>query len=113
MDRYKAWGKWLDEYRSQLKAEGRSDEERRREQDAVNPCYVPRNQVMQEVIKDAEAGNYEGVSIPVCEGHPLQRCCGLTLCWIYRGTLRQWDCPPQMPCNPALPHAERCLWHKT
>ncbi|CAL5218909.1 g654 [Coccomyxa viridis] len=62
VDRYKAWGKWLDEYRSHLKAEGRSDEERRREQDAVNPCYVPRNQVMQEVIKDAEAGNDEGVN---------------------------------------------------
>ena len=61
VERTEAWGKWLDEYRSQLKAEGRSDEERRREQDSVNPCYVPRNQVMQEVIKDAEAGNFEGV----------------------------------------------------
>lgn len=61
VERTEAWGKWLNDYRSQLKAEGRSDEERRREQDSANPCYVPRNQIMQEVIKDAEAGNFEGV----------------------------------------------------
>ena len=63
VERHAAWGKWLDEYRSQIRSEGRSDEERRREQDSVNPCYVPRNQVMQEVIKDAEAGNFEGVRV--------------------------------------------------
>ena len=61
VERTEAWGEWLDDYRFQLRAEGLSDEERRREQDSVNPCYVPRNQVMQEVIKDAEAGNFEGV----------------------------------------------------
>ena len=61
VERTQAWGKWLDEYRCQLKAEGRSEEERQREQSSVNPCYVPRNQVMQEVIREAEAGNFDGV----------------------------------------------------
>lgn len=61
VERKEAWGNWLDEYRSQLKAEGRTDKERRQEQDSVNPCYVPRNQVMQEVIREAEAGNYQEV----------------------------------------------------
>jgi hypothetical protein len=60
--RKEAWGSWLDQYREQLRAEGRSDEERRQEQNAVNPCYVARNQVMQEAIREAEAGNFEEVS---------------------------------------------------
>ena len=64
MERTQAWGKWLDEYRSQLKAEGSSEEERRQEQNSANPCYVPRNQVMQEVIREAEAGNFDGVRQP-------------------------------------------------
>ena len=86
MERHKAWGKWLDEYRTQLKAEGRSDEERRREQDSVNPCYVPRNQVMQEVIKDAEAGNYEGVSAPCLWSSHLVKALWAELSLICRGT---------------------------
>ena len=60
-DRREAWGKWLDEYRAQLRAEGRSAEERQREQNSANPCYVPRNQVMQEAIGEAEAGNFQEV----------------------------------------------------
>ncbi|CAK0779519.1 hypothetical protein CVIRNUC_004792 [Coccomyxa viridis] len=60
-ERQGAWGKWLDEYRAQLRAEGRSAEERQREQNSANPCYVPRNQVMQEAIREAEAGNFQEV----------------------------------------------------
>ena len=60
--RKEAWGSWLDQYREQLIAEGRCNEERQQEQNAVNPCYVARNQVMQEAIKEAEAGNFEEVS---------------------------------------------------
>ena len=60
-ERQEAWGKWLDEYRAQLRAEGRSAEERQREQNCANPCYVPRNQVMQEAIREAEAGNFQEV----------------------------------------------------
>ena len=60
-ERAAAWGQWLDGYRAALKGEGRSDEERRRAQDAVNPCYIARNQVMQAAIAEAEAGNYQEV----------------------------------------------------
>ena len=60
-EREDAWGKWLAEYRAQLKAEGRSAEERQREQNSANPCYVPRNQVMQEAIREAEAGSFQEV----------------------------------------------------
>jgi uncharacterized protein YdiU (UPF0061 family) len=58
-EREAAWGQWLDTYRAALKADGRADEERRAGQDAVNPCYVARNQVMQAAIAEAEAGNYQ------------------------------------------------------
>ena len=60
-ERQEAWGKWLDEYRAQLKAEGRGMEERQQEQNSANPCYVPRNQVMQGAIREAEAGNFQEV----------------------------------------------------
>jgi uncharacterized protein YdiU (UPF0061 family) len=62
-ERRKAWGSWLDGYRAALRAEGRPDAERRAGQDAVNPCYVPRNQIMQAAIAEAEAGRFEEVSI--------------------------------------------------
>ena len=44
---------------SALRANGRSDEERRARQDAVHPCYVARNPVMQAAIAEAKAGNYQ------------------------------------------------------
>lgn len=53
-----AWAAWMRTYRSALAGEGRSDGERRAEQDSVNPLYVPRNYLLQEAITAAEKGNH-------------------------------------------------------
>ena len=38
--------------------------ERRALQDSANPCYIPRNALMQDAIKAAEAGSFEEVRVP-------------------------------------------------
>ena len=53
-----AWAAWVRTYRAALAAEGVADGERRAAQDAVNPLYVPRNYLLQEVIETAEKGDY-------------------------------------------------------
>ncbi|KAK9915711.1 hypothetical protein WJX75_003009 [Coccomyxa subellipsoidea] len=58
-ERRAAWGKWLDDLRAAHRAEGRSEAARWADQDSVNPCYVPRNQLMQTAIARAEAGDYD------------------------------------------------------
>lgn len=49
---------WLDRYRARLRAEGRPEAERREAMSRVNPRYVLRNYLAQEVIDAAEAGDY-------------------------------------------------------
>ncbi len=73
-ERQGAWGAWLDQLRAAIKAEGRPEAERRADQDSVNPCYVPRNQLMQTAIARAEAGDYDEVSAYVisCQLGPEQ-----------------------------------------
>ena len=63
-ERRSAWGEWLDGLRAAHRAEGRPEAARRADQDDVNPCYVPRNQLMQIAIARAEAGDYDEVRIP-------------------------------------------------
>lgn len=48
---------WLQRYAARLDAEGIDDAERRRRMDAVNPLYVPRNYVVQQVIEATEGGD--------------------------------------------------------
>jgi uncharacterized protein YdiU (UPF0061 family) len=48
---------WLRRYAARLDAEGLGDGERRRRMDAVNPLYVPRNYLVQEVIEATERGD--------------------------------------------------------
>ena len=48
------WAEWVAKYRAALRAEGRSWEERRREQDSANPMYIPRNWLAQVAIEAAE-----------------------------------------------------------
>ena len=57
-ERREAWSAFLGKYRAVLAQEGRSDADRAEAMDAVNPLYIPRNQVMQEVIKAAEKGDF-------------------------------------------------------
>lgn len=61
-ERAEAWQDWLRRYRAKLRAEGLPDEERRAMQNAVNPAYIPRNQLMQRAIEAAEAGDFAPVS---------------------------------------------------
>ena len=61
-ERAEAWQDWLRRYRAKLRAEGLPDDERRAMQNAVNPAYIPRNQLMQRAIEAAEAGDFAPVS---------------------------------------------------
>ena len=48
---------WIARYAARLAVEGVDSAERRRRMDAVNPCYVPRNYLVQEVIAATERGD--------------------------------------------------------
>jgi serine/tyrosine/threonine adenylyltransferase len=48
---------WLALYATRVRAEGLDDGERRARMDAINPLYVPRNYLLQEVIEATEAGD--------------------------------------------------------
>lgn len=51
------WQGWLDAYRARLALEGSLDAARKARMDAVNPKYVLRNALAQQVIDAAETGN--------------------------------------------------------
>ena len=48
---------WLERYRRRVRDEGLDEAERRRRMDAVNPLYVPRNYLVQEVIEATAQGD--------------------------------------------------------
>ena len=48
---------WLGRYAARLAVEGIDEAERRRRMDAINPRYVPRNYLVQQVIEAAERGD--------------------------------------------------------
>jgi uncharacterized protein YdiU (UPF0061 family) len=48
---------WLAQYAARVQAEGIEEAERRTRMDAINPLYVPRNYLVQEVIEATEAGD--------------------------------------------------------
>ncbi|HZJ64180.1 MAG TPA: YdiU family protein [Kofleriaceae bacterium] len=49
--------RWLESYAARVAVEGLDDAERRRRMDAVNPLYVPRNYLVQQVIEATERGD--------------------------------------------------------
>ena len=51
------WAAWLAEYDARVTFEGADPAARRRQMDAVNPRYVPRNYLLQEAIDLANAGD--------------------------------------------------------
>jgi serine/tyrosine/threonine adenylyltransferase len=51
------WSRWLATYGHRLGKESRSQEERKRAMDRVNPLYLPRNYLLQEAIDRAEQGD--------------------------------------------------------
>ena len=50
---------WLGRYRARCSTDGVAGDERRRQMNAVNPLYVPRNWLAQEAIDAASAGDLE------------------------------------------------------
>ncbi|MHC1480401.1 protein adenylyltransferase SelO [Frateuria aurantia] len=52
---------WLERYRQRLTAEDRPQAMRWQAMQRSNPCYVPRNYLVQQVIEQAEAGDPSGI----------------------------------------------------
>ncbi|MBA2544719.1 MAG: YdiU family protein, partial [Deltaproteobacteria bacterium] len=48
---------WIERYRQRIAAEKVGDDERRARMEAINPIYVPRNYLLQQVIEATEAGD--------------------------------------------------------
>jgi uncharacterized protein YdiU (UPF0061 family) len=48
---------WLERYVARVQVEAQGDAERRRRMDAINPLYVPRNYLVQQVIEATERGD--------------------------------------------------------
>ncbi len=51
------WQEWLERYRARLMREGSEDAVRKAQMDAINPKYVLRNALAQQVIDAADAGD--------------------------------------------------------
>lgn len=66
-ERQQAWKQWLGQYKAALKAEGQSHEQRKQTQDSANPCYIPRNHLLQKAIEQAEAGDFLEVTGFLCK----------------------------------------------
>ncbi len=69
------WQAWLSQYRAQLRAESRPEAERVSEMNAANPCYVPRNHLLQICIDAAQKGDYsEVMATPLLHCSDSQYC---------------------------------------
>lgn len=55
------WKEWLKLYKSVLKSDGQSSEQRIQQQDSANPCYIPRNHLLQKAIEKAEDRDFSEV----------------------------------------------------
>jgi len=53
--------RWLERYTERVRIEGRAEAERRERMHAVNPLYLPRNYLLQEVIDKTEAGDRQAL----------------------------------------------------
>ena len=60
-ERQKSWKQWLRQYKTVLRSEGQSNEHRIQQQNGANPCYIPRNHLLQKAIEKAEAHDFSEV----------------------------------------------------
>ena len=60
-ERQESWKQWLRQYKTVLKSEGQSNEQRLQQQNSANPCYIPRNHLLQKAIEKAEARDFSEV----------------------------------------------------
>ena len=67
-ERHQSWKQWLSQYKAALKAEGQSNEQRIQTQNSANPCYIPRNHLLQKAIEKAENHDFSEASacLTVC-----------------------------------------------
>lgn len=61
-ERHQSWKQWLSQYKAALKAEGQSNEQRIQTQNSANPCYIPRNHLLQKAIEKAENHDFSEVN---------------------------------------------------
>lgn len=55
------WKQWLKGYKAALKSDGQSSEQRIQQQNSANPCYIPRNHLLQKAIEKAENRDFSEV----------------------------------------------------
>lgn len=60
-ERQESWKQWLRQYKTVLKSECQSNEQRMQQQNHANPCYIPRNHLLQKAIEKAEAHDFAEV----------------------------------------------------
>ena len=60
-ERQESWKQWLRQYKTVLKSEGQSNQDRIQQQNSANPCYIPRNHLLQKAIEKAEAHDFSEV----------------------------------------------------
>ena len=60
-ERQESWKQWLRQYKTVLKSEGQSNQQRIQQQNSANPCYIPRNHLLQKAIEKAEAHDFSEV----------------------------------------------------
>ena len=94
-ERQQAWQDWLQQYKAVLRGEGQSDEQRIQLQNSANPCYIPRNHLLQVCIDQAEEGDFTevGSCILFClQDHSLQlhRDRSANSCCIVESSLADW-----------------------
>ena len=53
------WLAWLNAWRAAVQAQNWSEAERQAAQCAVNPCYIPRQHLLQKAINAANEGDYD------------------------------------------------------
>ena len=68
-ERQKSWKQWLGQYKTVLKSEGQSNEQRIQQQNSANPCYIPRNHLLQKAIEKAEDRDFSEVQCIQCSMH--------------------------------------------
>ena len=69
--RQQAWQDWVEQYKEALRANGQSDEQRIQLQNRSNPCYIPRNHLLQTCIEKAEEGDFSEVN----QIRRVHKCC--------------------------------------
>lgn len=87
--RQQAWQDWVEQYKEVLRANGQSDEQRIQLQNRSNPCYIPRNHLLQTCIEKAEEGDFSEVN-EIRRKHKCHyKTCASRICTWYGSLMQQ------------------------